>query len=90
MPSTVRYLLFPNKMMELRINGKHVDVTLKDGLLELLLPPGHHQIEYHYKNRLHQVFIIGYLFYIVLLFCILGWRAWLVFRPFFLKYKNLT
>jgi hypothetical protein len=85
---SIRYLLFPNKLMELRVDGKRSDVILKDGLLDISLPPGRHQIEYQYKNRLHQFFIIEYILYIVLLLSILGWRAWLVVRPFLLNQKN--
>ncbi len=87
LPVSIKYLLFPNKFMELLVNGKRSDLMLKDGLLEFSLPPGHHQIEYQYKNRLHQLFIIAYLLYIVLLLSIIGWRAWLMFRPILLKRK---
>lgn len=79
-PVTVRYALFPHKMMELRVNGKRSNVTLKDGLLELSLPPGQHLIEYSYKNRLHQLFTIIYRIYFILLFGIAGWLAWMWLR----------
>ena len=78
LPATVHYLLFPNKMMELRIDGEHADVTLKDGLFEFLLTAGHHKIEYRYKNVLHQIFVKEYFVYLVVLLCIFGWRTWVV------------
>lgn len=81
-PVTVRYSLFPNKMMELRVDGKRSDVILKNGLLEFTLPPGQHLVEYNYKNILHIVFIFVYLLYIVFLISIVGWRAWLGLRSF--------
>lgn len=81
-PVTVRYALFPNKMMELRVDGKRSDVILKNGLLEFTLPPGQHLVEYNYKNILHIVFIFVYLLYIVFLISIVGWRAWLGLRSF--------
>lgn len=79
---TVRYALFPNKLMELRVDGKHLDVMLKDGLLEFTLPPGQHFVEYNYNNLLHKVFIITYQFYIGFLVFILGWRSLFKFRSF--------
>lgn len=75
-PATVRYALFPNKMMELRVDGKRLDVTLRDGLLEFNLPPGQHLVEYNYKNVLHEVFIYVYFCYIFLLVVIAGWKIW--------------
>lgn len=89
-PVTVRYALFPHKMMELRVDGKRSNVTLKDGLLELSLPPGQHFVEYNYKNRLHQLFTIIYRIYFILLFGIVGWQAWIGRRSFrsFLIQKN--
>ncbi|OIR10722.1 hypothetical protein GALL_74920 [mine drainage metagenome] len=88
LPVTVRYLLFPNKMMELRIDGGHADVTPKDGLLEFSLPAGHHKIEYRYKNVLHQIFVKEYFLYLVALLGILGWRTWVVFTQ--LRTKKLS
>ncbi|MCD6707127.1 MAG: hypothetical protein LT080_11845 [Thiobacillus sp.] len=84
----VRYALFPNKMMELRVNGERSDVILKDGLLEFSLPPGQHLVEYKYKNPLHQSFIIVYLVYLIYLISIIGWRGWMEFRSFRLKQQN--
>jgi hypothetical protein len=81
-PVTVRYALFPNKMMELRINGNRTDVILKNDLLEFTLPPGEYFFEYKYKNTLHLVFIFVYLLYIAFLISIVGWRAWLGLRSF--------
>lgn len=85
LPVTVRYLLFPNKMMELRIDGEHADVTLKEGLLEFSLPAGRHKINYHYKNMLHQIFVKEYFFYLIVLLGILGWRSWVVFSQLKIK-----
>lgn len=79
-PVTVRYALFPNKMMELRVDGKRKDVILKNGLLEFTLPPGQHFVEYNYTNVLHAVFVFVYLLYISFLISIVGWRAWLGLR----------
>ena len=87
LPTTVRYLLFPNKMMKLSIDGERTDVTLKDGLLEFVLPVGHHKIEYHYNNVLHQIFVKEYMLYLIVLLGILVWRSWLVFPQ--LKNKKL-
>lgn len=81
-PVTVRYALFPNKMMELRVDGERSDVTLNYGLLEFTLPPGQHFVEYNYKNPLHKIFIVVYQLYIVFLVGIFGWRAWLGLRSF--------
>lgn len=87
-PVTARYLLFPNKMMELRIDGEHADVTLKDGLLEFSIPAGCHKIEYRYKNVLHQIFVKEYFLYLILLLGILGWRSSVVFSR--LKHKKFV
>lgn len=84
-PVTVRYALFPNKMMELRVDGKRSDVTLKSGLLEFILPPGRHFVEYEYKNILHEIFVFVYLFYISSLIGILCMGAWLGLRSFHKK-----
>jgi hypothetical protein len=82
LPVSIRYQLFPNKMMTLYVNGERITPILKDGLLELSLLPGKHQFEYSYRNRLHQLFVIFYRVYFVLLIGIIGWRAWLGFRSF--------
>lgn len=81
-PVIVRYALFPHKMMELRINGKFADSTIKGGLLEFSLPPGRHLVEYEYKNRLHQLFTIIYRIYLIILFYIITWRVWIAFSLF--------
>lgn len=82
LPVSVRYQLFPNKMMALNVDGKRIATVLEDGLLEFTLPSGQHRVEYNYRNRLHQIFTIIYRIYFVLLFGILGWRAWIGFRTF--------
>jgi hypothetical protein len=81
-PVTVHYTLFPNKMMELRIDGKRSDITLKNDLLEFTLPPGRHFVEYNYKNSIQTIFVFVYLLYISLLLSIVGWRIWLGLRSF--------
>jgi len=81
-PVTVRYALFPNKMMELRVDGKRSDIILNNGLLEFTLPPGRYFVEYNYKNFLHLLFVCIYLLYISLLLIIISWRAWLILRSF--------
>jgi hypothetical protein len=88
LPVTVQYLMFPNKMMELHIDGERADVALKDGLLEFSLPVGRHKIEYQYKNVLHHIFVVEYLLYLALLLGILGWRTWLVLP--WLKIKKIV
>lgn len=90
LPVAIRYQLFPNKMMALYVDGERISTILKDGLLEFTLPAGQHRVEYNYKNRLHQLFTIIYRIYFVLLFGILGWRAWIGFRSFRLKQQNQT
>lgn len=89
-PVTIRYNLFPSKMMALYVNGVPFDSTLKDGLLELTLPSGAHQVEYVYKSRLHHVFIYCYLGYLIIVVGMLGWRAWVGFGfPFFERQKKI-
>lgn len=73
-PAMVLYQLFPSKLMELRVNGNR-NVALKDGLLEVSLPPGKHQVEYLYKNTLHQIFVILILFYLLCMVGIVVWRC---------------
>lgn len=80
--TSIRYQLFPNKMMALYVDNERINPTLSDGLLEFTLPPGHHRIEYSYRNRLHQIFAIIYRLYFILIFGILGWRAWVSLRTF--------
>jgi hypothetical protein len=79
-PVTVRYSLFPNKMMELRVDGKRSDVIVKNGLLEFILPPGQHFVEYSYKNVLHTVFVFIYQLYLYILIGIISWKALLSLR----------
>ncbi len=79
-PANVRYQLFPNKMMELRVDGRRMPLALKDGLLEVTLPPGRHQVEYVYNNQLNRLFSILYPIYFSLIICIIGWRAWIGWR----------
>jgi hypothetical protein len=68
--------------MELRIDGKRSDITLKNDLLEFTLPPGRHFVEYNYKNSIQTIFVFVYLLYISLLLSIVGWRIWLGLRSF--------
>jgi hypothetical protein len=82
LPTSVRYQLFPNKMMALYLDGERVTPVLQDGLLELSLSPGKHHFEYSYRNRLHQIFAIIYRVYFILLFGITAWRIWLSLRSF--------
>ncbi|OGC03094.1 hypothetical protein A3H38_04310 [candidate division WOR-1 bacterium RIFCSPLOWO2_02_FULL_46_20] len=82
LPVSVRYELFPNKMMALYVDESRITPTLNDGLLEFTLPAGQHRVEYSYRNRLHQLFAIIYPVYFIFLFCILGWRSWLSLRSF--------
>lgn len=88
LPTFVRYQLFPNKMMALYLDDERINPPLNDGLLELSLSPGKHHFEYSYRNRLHQIFTIIYRVYFILLFGILGWRAWIGLRSF-QKFLNL-
>lgn len=90
LPVTVRYALFPNKLMELRIDGERSDIMLKDGLLEFSVPRGQHRVEYIYKNPLHWLFTIVYRFYFVFIIGVIGWRAWAGFRSFRLRQENHT
>lgn len=73
--TTIQYELFPSKLMELHLDGKPVDVVLKDGLLELSLPPGSHQVEYLYKNALQRIFVIVAFLYLLCMAGIVVWRS---------------
>ena len=88
--TSVRYQLFPNKMMALYLNGERVTPILKDGLIELSLLPGKHHFEYRYRNHLHQIFTVIYRGYFIMLFGIFVWRAWIGLRSFqkFLNFKS--
>ena len=85
---SIRYQLFPNKMMALYVDGELITPILNDGLLELSLSPGKHHFEYSYRNRLHQLFVVIYLIYFAFLFAILVWRAWMSLRSY-QKFLNL-
>jgi hypothetical protein len=87
LPVQFRYLLFPNKFMELRIDGELQTITPKDGLIDIDIPAGKHLVEYSYKNPTHRAFTILYRIYFWILLAILVWRAWLAGSSRF-KMKN--
>jgi hypothetical protein len=85
LPITVRYALFPNKMMELQVNGKILDQVFKDGLLEFSLPSGYHFVTYRYKNTPHTIFIFVYFIYLVFLIGVVFWMLLLSLRSLFIN-----
>lgn len=76
--ATVRYLMFPNKLMQLFVDGQPLPLPVhleeKPTLTEFVLPPGEHKIEYRYTNGLHIFFIKLLKFYLLALF---GATCWL-------------
>lgn len=83
--ATVRYLMFPNKLMQFFIDGQPLSMHLgeKPTLTEFVLPPGEHRIEYRYKNRLHIFFVKLLKFYFLALF---GAICWLIASFFYKRY----
>ncbi len=79
-PTLVRFALFANKLMELRVDGARSNAAPVDGLIEFILPAGPHEVEYVYKNLPHEAFIIVFRLYLGLLFGIVTWRLWLLVR----------
>lgn len=82
LPMLVRHMLFPSKLMELRIDGISVKSVLNDGLLEISLSPGKHNVEYRYKNPVHWLFTTGLRAYLLFIAGLLCWRVFVGIRLF--------
>ena len=84
------YQLFPNKNMKLYVDGEQVEPVLKDGLIEISVPPGQHVVSYQYRNRLHQLFVPVFWIYVLMLGGIVAWRGGLRLHRKFLKGRDKT
>jgi hypothetical protein len=72
-PISIRYLMFPSKLMQFSVNGQAVDFHGIASLARLELPQGKHRIEYQYKNTLHVFFVQVLPFYLIILFSVSIW-----------------
>ena len=77
--TTIKYLLFPNKYLQIKVDGKLLLNPITNGFFEFTVTPGKHLIEYYYKNTLQKIFIILAIVYLILLILILLWRACVIF-----------
>jgi hypothetical protein len=64
----INYLLFPNKLMNLYVNGEKVSKNYNNGLLELKLPSGAFSVSYRYNSIFHRIFLYTYSGYFVVVF----------------------
>ena len=67
-PIEIRYLFFPNKLMQFRVDGNVLELAGAADLAHFELAPGQHRVEYVYKEQLNKGFVFmlrGY-FYLLL------------------------
>lgn len=72
-PISIRYLMFPSKLMQFSVNGQVVDLDDMTGPAHFELPQGEHRVEYRYINTLHVVFVQMLRIYMISFFCVLIW-----------------